>query len=323
MRRWGFEVWNEANLEVFWTGTHAEYFRLYDVAARAIKSVDERLRVGGPSTAAAGSIADFLDFVVDERSPLDFVSTHTYGNLPLDVQEALRVRGLDGVEVWWTEWGATPTHFNELSDDAWGASFVLRGMKSAQKRVDALAYWVVSDHFEELGRPPRLFHGGFGLLTVENLRKPRWWALVLAEALGENLVELELQGDGAGSLVEGWAARKADGSLELLVWNGTLDQGKATGAPLLDRELALRLERLAAPRYAASVARVDAEHSNIARHRAGDSDWPSDEEWERVRAHDRFEEEDLGELDARAGVVALQLRLPMPGVARLRLTPRP
>ena len=30
---WGFEVWNEPNLEVFWSGTQAEYFRLYDVAA--------------------------------------------------------------------------------------------------------------------------------------------------------------------------------------------------------------------------------------------------------------------------------------------------
>ena len=39
-------------------------------------------------------------------------------------------------------------------------------MKSAQSRADALAYWVVSDHFEELGRPPALLHGGFGLMTV-------------------------------------------------------------------------------------------------------------------------------------------------------------
>jgi beta-xylosidase len=46
--QWGFEVWNEANLKVFWTGTQEEYFRLYEIAARAIKSVDERLLVGVP-----------------------------------------------------------------------------------------------------------------------------------------------------------------------------------------------------------------------------------------------------------------------------------
>jgi hypothetical protein len=31
---WAFEVWNEPNLDVFWSGTQAEYFRLYDVGAR-------------------------------------------------------------------------------------------------------------------------------------------------------------------------------------------------------------------------------------------------------------------------------------------------
>ena len=52
---WGFEIWNEPNLEVFWAGA-SEYFRLYEVSARAIKSVDARLRVGGPATAPrAGS----------------------------------------------------------------------------------------------------------------------------------------------------------------------------------------------------------------------------------------------------------------------------
>ena len=51
-------------------------------------------------------------------------------------------------------------------------------------RIEALSYWVVSDHFEELGRPPALLHGGFGLRTVGELRKPRWWALALLERLG-------------------------------------------------------------------------------------------------------------------------------------------
>ena len=31
---WDFEVWNEANLEVFWSGTRDEWMQLYDVTAR-------------------------------------------------------------------------------------------------------------------------------------------------------------------------------------------------------------------------------------------------------------------------------------------------
>ena len=321
--QWGFEIWNEANLEVFWTGTQAEYFRLYDVAARAIKSVDERLPVGGPSTAAAGWVADFLDFVVAEGSPLDFLSTHTYGNLPLDVGRALEARGLDGVEVWWTEWGTTPTHFNPVSDSAWAATFVLHGMKSAQGRADALAFWVVSDHFEELGRPPALLHGGFGLLTVGNLRKPRWWALALAEALSEELVELDLRGDGAGSLVDGWAARREDG-IDLLLWNGTLEQTRAAGDALLDRKLRIVVSGLRPGTYGVSLARVDEEHSNLARGRQGESDWPTAEEWEQLRSADQLDERELPPLLAtEAGAPELTLRLPMPGIARLRFDMMP
>ena len=35
---WAFEVWNEPNLEVFWTGSKADYLRLYDEAARGDQS---------------------------------------------------------------------------------------------------------------------------------------------------------------------------------------------------------------------------------------------------------------------------------------------
>jgi xylan 1,4-beta-xylosidase len=47
---WYFEVWNEPNLDGFWAGTQADYFKLYDHAARAIKSVNPRYQVGGPAT---------------------------------------------------------------------------------------------------------------------------------------------------------------------------------------------------------------------------------------------------------------------------------
>ena len=258
---WGFEVWNEANLEVFWTGTREEYFRLYDLAVEAVKAVDERLLVGGPATAAAGWIPDFLDHVVSAGAPLDFLTTHTYGNLPLDIRESLRVRELHDVEVWWTEWGVTPTHFYAINDSVFSATFLLHGMKSAQGRADALAYWVVSDHFEELGRPPALLHGGFGLLTVGNLRKPRWWALALAQQLGDELLPLALAGDGAGTLVDGWAARGPDGAIDVLLWNATLDQSKASGDPLLDRTVTIT----GLPAGHATLARVDEQHSNLAR----------------------------------------------------------
>ncbi|MCM1452423.1 MAG: xylann 1,4-beta-xylosidase [Clostridium sp.] len=110
--KWYFEVWNEPNLTGlagFFHGTKSDYFELYRISAKAIKSVDERLRVGGPATSNFiadhrhdGEILDhqkskfysqedinkqqwkgiwieeFINFCEKENLPLDFISTHPY-----------------------------------------------------------------------------------------------------------------------------------------------------------------------------------------------------------------------------------------------------
>lgn len=63
VRTWYFEVWNEPDIN-FWTGTQADYFRLYDLAARAIKEVDAGFRVGGPATSKTAWIEPFLSHVL-------------------------------------------------------------------------------------------------------------------------------------------------------------------------------------------------------------------------------------------------------------------
>lgn len=330
VREWGFEVWNEPNLGGFWTGNPREqsYFRLYQEAARAIKSVDNKLKVGGPATAAAGWIESFLDYVLKNKLPLDFLSTHTYGNPPLNVGAALKSRKMKNVEVWWTEWGITPSHFNPINDLPFGAPFVLHGMAAVQGNAKYLAYWVISDHFEELGRPQALFHGGFGLLTVGNLRKPRYWALKLLEELGTERIKLEMGGDGAGSLVDAFATRKPDGSIYVLAWNGTLDQTKAGGWGLLDRRVILKLRGLGAQKYRASLARVDNYNSNaLARYRAlaehwgTTSAWPTEDQWKILKQGDQLDERTLPAPSMEAGVLTVAFDLPMPGVARLKLIP--
>ncbi|MDW7691171.1 hypothetical protein R9C00_19535 [Flammeovirgaceae bacterium SG7u.111] len=108
---WYFEVWNEPNLyPLFWDGTKSQYFELYKQSALAVRSVDNRLKVGGPSTSnfvpdarfdgeiedreAAKEvftiddintlkwhgvwIEDFLKFCEKENLPVDFISCHPY-----------------------------------------------------------------------------------------------------------------------------------------------------------------------------------------------------------------------------------------------------
>lgn len=318
--QWAFEVWNEPNLVVFWSGTQQEYLRLYEESARAIKSVDPRLRVGGPSTAAGEWVESLAVHAREAGVALDFISTHTYGNLPLNTRPALRRNGFDGVPVWWTEWGVGSTHFGAVHDGVIGAPFVLSGYNAAQGRLDALAYWVVSDHFEELGRPPRLFHNGFGLLSVGNLRKPRYWAVHLAAHLGDSVLASRVAGDGADVLVQAWATRHDDGTVDVLVWNGTVNAALLGGDPRLNRQIRLTVTGLDAAPYRVDRARVDEHHSNVVAQCPADVEWPDDALWMHLRACDELYEERLPEIFPGDGKADFDFELPMPGIVRIRLS---
>jgi xylan 1,4-beta-xylosidase len=326
VRRWAFEVWNEPNLEVFWSGTRDEYLRLYGMTAAAVKAVDPGLRVGGPASAAAKWVDELLSHCRERDVAIDFVSTHTYGNAPLDLRPIAARHGRSGLPAWWTEWGAHAAHFSDVHDSPWSATFLVRGMASAMGRVEALSYWTVSDHFEELGRAQRLFHGGFGLLSVGNLRKPRWWGLWMLEQLGQDRVAVTVEGDGAGDMVQAVASRAPDGRVTLLAWNGTVDVSKAHGDPLLDRSVKLAVSGLGSDRYLLRHRRLDATHSNLAAVWAGignGAPWPDEAGWAALEASDRLEElEPEVIVSPDGGEIGLRFELPMPSLSLLELVPR-
>jgi xylan 1,4-beta-xylosidase len=321
VRGWGFEVWNEPNLEVFWTGTQQDYLRLYDEAAAAVKSVDESLLVGGPSTAAGEWVEALTAHAAAEDVPLDFVTSHTYGNVPVDTRGSLERHGFADIPTWWTEWGVGSTHYGPIHDGVIGAPFILTGFQDVQHRLDALAYWVISDHFEELGRPPALFHNGFGLLTVGNLRKPRYWAAHLAAHQGDAVLASRMSGDGAEVLVHAWPTKHDDGTIDVLVWNGTNNGELMDGDPRLDRTVRVVIDGLDAPGYRVSLARIDAHHSNILDEYPAGTDGPDDELWQSLHERDHLDEHDLRPIGAGEARASLDITVPMPGVARVRLTP--
>ena len=68
---------------MFFHGTREDYFHLYEITARAIKEVDEKIRVGGPSTSGSKWVKSFVAFCKEHNVPVDFVTTHQYAGDPL------------------------------------------------------------------------------------------------------------------------------------------------------------------------------------------------------------------------------------------------
>jgi hypothetical protein len=74
------EIWNEPNIQPFWTGTRQEYFELFNAAADAIHREFPHVMVGGPVLSPSGGIASWLrDFTAICGDRADFLSFHSYG----------------------------------------------------------------------------------------------------------------------------------------------------------------------------------------------------------------------------------------------------
>ena len=239
IEQWYYEVWNEPDLHNgFFTGSLDDYMALYKNTALAIKAECPKCRVGGPASAIPYAFEEaFEKYVVANHVPADFVATHAYGVkqgyldkdntagtiLDADLnsvsgrmqhsRELLAKSGRPQMELHFTEWSSayTPTDF--MHDQYHQASFILDKIRRATPWVDSLSYWTFTDIFEEGGPRFTPFHGGFGLMNLQGIKKPAYFAFRFLNQLGNE----DLTTDDAQS----WITRSADGSIQALLWDYT------------------------------------------------------------------------------------------------------
>lgn len=235
VQKWYFEVWNEPNLDGFWAGTQQEYFRLYETAARAIKAVHPSLRTGGPATAGAAWAPEFIKFCAENKAPVNFVSTHTYGvdvgfldefggrgtvlsrHPESVIGDVKRVRqqikdsAMPNLELHFTEWSSSYTPADPVHDSYVSASYILDKLKGSWPYADSMSYWTFTDIFEEAGPRTTPFHGGFGLMNYQDIKKPAFRAFELLNKLGTT----RLKCDDERAL----AAADSKGGVQVLFWD--------------------------------------------------------------------------------------------------------
>jgi len=240
---WLFEVWNEPNHKSFFYGKKADYFKMYQTAQRAIKSVSPHYKVGGPASAGGGWVIDFVKFCKENNVSYDFVSTHAYGvsgffdefgkmklkmnKNPNAVADQLKrdrkridTHGNKDAELHITEWSSSYSSHDPIHDTYMNASYVLNTLKQTEGITNSMSYWVFTDIFEEGGVKPTPFHGGFGLMNLQGIKKPTYYSYHYLNQLGNT----ELVNTDNAS----WICKEGD-NVQCLIWDFTyLDQGKET-----------------------------------------------------------------------------------------------
>ncbi|HXM59322.1 MAG TPA: glycosyl hydrolase [Terriglobales bacterium] len=268
--QWYFEVWNEPDLD-FWAGDprQATYWELYDHTARAIKGVNARLRVGGPATAQAAWADAFITHCSENNVPVDFVSTHVYGNdraqdvfgtdenIPRNkmvcravskVHKQIEASSMPHLPLIWSEFNASYMNEPDVTDSAYMGPWLADTIRQCDGLVSLMSYWTFSDVFEEQGVVKTPFYGGYGLIAAGGIPKPAYNAFKLLHRLGDQRIAL----DSESALF----TRRDDGTLVLAVWNYA-----PPGEPGSPRAITLQLKNTKARH--ASISRVDHNHGDF------------------------------------------------------------
>lgn len=280
VRSWYFEVWNEPNLDGFWEKADQKaYFELYASSARAIKAIDPQLRVGGPATAGAAWVPELFAYADANGVPVDFIATHTYGvdggfldekgqddnrlstNPDAVIGDVRRVREQiqasrhPGIPLFFTEWSASYNPRDPVHDSYIAPAYILTKLLGTRAYSQGMSYWTYSDLFEEAGPPPTPFHGGFGLINREGIRKPAFFAYRYLNLLSGR----EVPSGDAQTLI---ATEK--GRTGVLVWDWQQPKQELSNRPFFTkvlpayqtRPVALRFNGLAPGNYRITVRRT-------------------------------------------------------------------
>jgi xylan 1,4-beta-xylosidase len=323
--QWYFEVWNEPNID-FWTGRPAQqtYFELYDNTARALKAVNSRLRVGGPSTAQAAWVGDMIAHATQNHVPIDFVSTHVYGNdvasdvfhdnraIPPHqmvcpavhkVHDEIAHSARPTIPLIWSEFNASYGNQQEVTDSIYMGPWMADTISHCDGLTQMMSYWTFSDVFEEQGVAKTPFYGGFGLVAEGGIPKPAFEDFELLHELGD--VRLPEHSDDV------LVTRRKDGTLVVAAWNLV-----EPGSPGMAKTIQLDLKGVAA-NARGTIHRVDANHGDTlaAWKKLGSPRYPTRAQIEELRKYAEIGTgEKLAIHDGR-----LSLELPPMGLAVLEI----
>jgi xylan 1,4-beta-xylosidase len=287
---WYFEVWNEPNID-FWGGIprNRSYFELYDHTARALKAVSPRLRVGGPATAAADWIPEFLAYTSQHHTPVDFISSHGYADdtienlfpqsqidahtlevprppdsTPMDDRVCLAIGKVRAqiaaspqpdLPLFWTEWNVQGQ--SESRDTTFVGPGLANTIRQCDGRVQQMSFWTFDDVFEEGGPIDEPFEGNFGLRAAFGINKPSFYDFALLHQLGDQRI--------ANPANDVLVTRTPDGSLTIAAWNivdPAPDGQPPTASAAASRTLTFRFSGLPV-NAAVTISQVNNEHGNV------------------------------------------------------------
>jgi len=191
-----------------------------------------------PALSAAWADA-FIEHCAKNEVPVDFVSSHVYGNdkaedvfgtheeIPRNqmvcravkkVHDQIKASAMPKLPLIWSEFNASYMNEPDVTDSTYMGPWMADTIRQCDGMVDMMSYWTFSDVFEEQGVVKTPFYGGFGLLAERGIPKAAFNAFAILHRLGEE--RLDVNSDSA------LVTRTEDRGLAIALWNLYLPEEK-------------------------------------------------------------------------------------------------
>jgi xylan 1,4-beta-xylosidase len=303
-----WEIWNEPDVRpAMWTGTDEQYFRLFEVTAKAIKARFPQVKVGGPALGGTGALVgdaftpspfltNFLAYCQQHQAPLDFFSWHQYTSQPSDlarrakaVRRTLDQYGFTKAESHLNEW-------NYLPNDDW-RPMLREGQGAPRQRWyeqmngpegAAFAAFVLCQLQDAPVNAANYYTGeiqGFGLFDINGIPKTTYYAFKAFRELLDTPIRVQAKAESDGQCAF-LAGVNSDGTQAALLFSHFKGTDESCEIALSDRPWP------GATAYQILV--VDAEHALT----------------------------EVGQGNLAAGKTTLPVRLKAPAVALVKLRPQ-
>lgn len=211
VNRWYFEQWGDPRItegEDF-----GEYFGVFETAYHTIKSISSQISVGGAGFGRLYTTMEFKEILSlwkQRVSHPDFISLYSYPymarskgkslnedriqdpnfvrNQILMMKEVQQEVAMTVPQLLVTEWSSSVSNWNRLNDSLHKGSFLLKTILDNLEDAEMLGYWMATDLLAEYYDTGTLLHGGNGLLSVDGIKKPAFYAFQFAQKAGELLL---------------------------------------------------------------------------------------------------------------------------------------
>jgi len=210
--KWIFDYWYPHGKALEYSLSYADnYMNNYQILYDTIKHYLPVARVGGMSlniTADETDISAIVNYTRLRKIPFDFISitafhTEGYHHMPslttnpnYLTDKMIRLKKLTHIEsipLILAEWSFDVSTRNYLHDSLFMSSFIIKNLLENSDGFTDISYWLMSDLMIEFTDTNKLLFGGNGLLSVDGLPKPSYFAYQFYRRLGKRIID---KGDG-------------------------------------------------------------------------------------------------------------------------------